>query len=87
MVGVAEDFEGEDYRNDARNVFDVMPALNPADKSIYAEMGIPLNRFRYGKLMIEAVGRGITIRELVIELIDRHIEGSGKDKESDHEIT
>lgn len=74
LVGVAKDFESDDFRHDARSVFDVMPVLNPADKSIYAEMGISLNRYRYGKLMIEAVDRGITIRELVIELIDRHID-------------
>lgn len=85
MVGFAEDFESDDFRHDARSVFDVMPVLDPADKSIYAEMGISLNRYRYGKLMIEAVGRGITIRELVIELIDRHIDGSSK--ESYHERT
>lgn len=69
----------DDFRTDARSVFEVMPVLNPVDSRIYAEMGIPLNRYRYGKLMIEAVGRRITIRDLVIELIDRHIERSGKE--------
>lgn len=67
--------ENDDLPIDSRDVFDVPPALNPLDTGIYAEMGIHLNRYRYGKLMMEAVGRRITIRDLVIELIDQHIEG------------
>lgn len=83
MLGAFREID-EDDRYDTRRVFDVLPALNPVDTSLYAELGIPLNRYQYGKLMIEAVGRRMTIRELVLELIDAHIKGFKP--ESDHEI-
>lgn len=63
----------EGLYDDARGVFDIQPLLNPVDMRVYAELGLPLTRYQYGHLMLESVGRRMTIRDLVLELIDEHI--------------
>lgn len=82
MGGVVDDdFSGGAYE-DARRIFDVEPVLDPNDKSLYAELGIPLSRYQYGKLMMEAVGRRMTIRDLILELIDGHFERKAENDEN-----